>query len=132
MDAFFVCSRLIVYQSALIFRNLPCPETFLVPGLSIWLFEKNEQPLFIWFTRYTKKKQRPRSFLQKGYSARRLAWQGHFMVRKFQVSGFQIYLESTPLPLFSKWFSEWLQTTYMTYKIKPEDKKQMDEEPINY
>ena len=128
MDAFFVCSRLIVYQSTLIFRNLSCPETFLVPGLSIWLFEKNEQPLFIWFTRYTKKKQRPRSFLQKGYSAKRLAWQGHFMGRKFQVSGFQIYLESTPSPLFS----EWLQTTYMTYKIKPEGKKQMHEEPINY
>ena len=39
-DPFFVCSRLIVYQSAIIFRNLSCPETFLVAGLSIWLFEK--------------------------------------------------------------------------------------------
>ena len=39
-DPFFMCSRLIVYQSALIFRNLSRHETFLVQQLSIWLFEK--------------------------------------------------------------------------------------------
>ena len=131
-DPFFMCSRLIVYQSALIFRNLSRHETFLVQQLSIWLFEKNEQLLFIWFTYYTKKKQRPRNFLQKGYSAKCLVWQSHFLVRKFQVSGFQIYLKSTPSPLFSESFSEWLQTTYMTYKIKEEGNKQTHEEPISY
>ena len=52
------------------------------------------------------------------------------MVTKFQVAGFEIYLESTPPPLFSEWFSEWLQTTQMTYKIKSEDNKQTHEEPI--
>ena len=40
----FVCCRLNVYQSALIFRNLPCPEKFLVMCLrakSLFLLYRN-------------------------------------------------------------------------------------------
>ena len=34
---FFVCCRLNVYRSALIFRNLPCPEKFLVTRLKLFI-----------------------------------------------------------------------------------------------
>ena len=64
-----------------------------------------------------KRSSDPEVFYRKA-TPQSLAWQDQSLVRKFQVAGLQIYLESTPSPLFSERFSEWLQTTYMTNKIR--------------
>ena len=42
---FLVCYRLNVYQGALILRNLPCPEKFLVTRLVVELRKNTRNPL---------------------------------------------------------------------------------------
>ena len=36
----FVCCRLNIYQSAFIFRNLPCPQKFLITCLKVQIFRR--------------------------------------------------------------------------------------------